>query len=310
MPLHVPVLLKEGVDHLQPRSGGTYVDGTLGSAGHAFEILKASAPSGRLIGLDRDDEAIAMARERLAPFGSRAKVLHENFSRLEGVLDELMIDSVDGIFLDLGVSSMQFDQAERGFSFEADATLDMRMDRSQEETARDLVNSWPRGDLVALFRTFGEGRSAGRIASAIVRARNLHPIRTTSELSRIVSQSVSWESKGRKIHPATRVFLALRAQVNQELQQLETFLESCPDRLRPGGRIGVISFHSLEDRLVKQAFRKHAKPCTCPPGLPWCSCGTVPRLRVVTTSPLRPSLEEERRNPRSRSAKLRVAERM
>ena len=310
MLIHVPVLPKETIDNLRPRPGGTYVDGTLGLAGHATEILKASAPSGQLIGLDRDDEAIAIARKHLEPFGSRATILHENFSRLDSVLDGLMINTVDGILLDLGPSSMQFERPSRGFSFETEGPLDMRMDRREQTAAFQIVNTWPREDLARLFRAFGEQRSAGRVASSIVKARRNHPIRTTTELSSLVSRAIPADARRGRIHPATRIFLALRSEVNHELRDLETFLEACPNRLRTGGRVCIISFHSLEDRLVKRSFRDHAKGCTCPAGLPWCSCNAESRLQVITTTPIRPSPEEQRLNPRSRSAKLRVAERI
>jgi len=310
MLVHVPVLLKEGIDNLQPRPGGTYVDGTLGSAGHATEILKASAPSGQLIGLDRDDEAIAIARKRLELFGSRATILRENFSRIEGVLDGLMINTVDGILLDLGPSSIQFERPSRGFSFDTEGPLDMRMDRRQHTAAFQIVNTWPREDLAGLFRAFGEQRCAGRVASAIVKARRRNPIRTTTELSRLITRAISADARRGNIHPATRIFLALRSEVNHELQDLEAFLKSCPNWLQTGGRVCIISFHSLEDRLVKRYFRKHETGCTCPVGLPWCSCGNEAQLRIITTTPIRPTLEEQRFNPRSRSAKLRVAERI
>ncbi len=285
------------------------MDGTVGAGGHAEAILRASAPDGRLLGCDRDLEALEAAGRRLAPFGERAVLRHADYRRLPGLLDELGHGQICGILLDLGISSLQIDDPERGFSFREDGPLDMRMDRSQPVTAADLVNSLPADRLASIFGRFGEEPAARRIASAIARARTRVPIRTTRALAEIVSGAVPGRRGGR-IHPATRVFQALRIEVNAELQGLDRLLEEAARRLLPGGRIAVIAFHSLEDRIVKTTLRGLTRRCVCPRGLPVCACGRPGLLRPVTAKPVRPSAEEIDDNPRSRSARLRAAERL
>jgi 16S rRNA (cytosine1402-N4)-methyltransferase len=300
---HVPVLLQEVVELLAPERGGFYVDATVGAGGHAEAILERG-PNARLLGLDRDAEALDAARRRLARFGDRVVLVEANF----GDLDEALTGhpAPDGVLADLGVSSMQLDEARRGFSFRRDGPLDMRMGR-HGRTAADIVATASVNELTRIFREWGEERMAAKIARGIVRERTREPIQTTRQLARIVAE----EKGGReKIDPATRVFQALRIEVNQELTALARFLAAAVARLNGGGRLAVISYHSLEDRLVKDAFRRDSGVCLCPPRLPQCVCGARAALRVLTRRPLRPSEAEQRRNPRSRSAKLRVAEKL
>jgi 16S rRNA (cytosine1402-N4)-methyltransferase len=300
---HTPVLLHEVVEMLAPERGGFYVDATLGAGGHAEAILERG-PDARVLGLDRDTEALDAARTRLARFGDRAVLVEANFADLDEVLDGR--PPADGILADLGVSSMQLDEARRGFSFRRDGPLDMRMGRGGR-TAADIVAAASVDELTRIFREWGEERMAAKIARGIVRERTRGPIHTTRQLARIVAA----EKGGReKIDPATRVFQALRIEVNQELTSLARFLAAAVARMNGGGRIAVISYHSLEDRLVKDAFRRDSGVCLCPPRLPQCVCGAHAALRVLTRRPLRPSEAELRRNPRSRSAKLRVAEKL
>lgn len=307
---HKPVLVREVIDSLQCRAGAVYVDGTLGGGGHAFEILKNSAPDGRLIGIDADGDALREAQKRLSPFRGRAILVKGNFADMENTLSGMNIDKVEGILLDLGVSSHQLDTAERGFSFTLDAPLDMRMDRNRGPSAYDLIHTLSEEELGELIRRFGEERVAGRIARAIVRRRAVSPIRTTADLAGVVT-AASPGIRGRsRIHPATRTFQALRIAVNDELTHLQRAIAGGMKRLKPGGRLCVISFHSLEDRIVKNAFRAGEKGCICPPDLPICACGRKPIMKVVTHRPIVPGQDEIRDNPRARSAKLRTAERM
>lgn len=307
---HKPVLVREVIDSLQCRAGAVYVDGTLGGGGHAFEILKNSAPDGRLIGIDADGDALQEAQKRLSPFRDRAVLVKGNFADMENTLSGMNIDKVEGILLDLGVSSHQLDTAERGFSFTLDAPLDMRMDRNRGPSAYDLIHTLSEEELGELIRRFGEERVAGRIARAIVRRRAVSPIRTTADLAGVVT-AASPGIRGRsRIHPATRTFQALRIAVNDELTHLQRAIAGGMKRLKPGGRLCVISFHSLEDRIVKNAFRAGEKGCICPPDLPICACGRKPIMKVVTHRPIVPGQDEIRDNPRARSAKLRTAERM
>lgn len=306
---HTTVLLREAVDLIAPRPGGVYVDGTLGGGGHAEEILKRSSPDGILIGLDQDKDAVARSRARLAGFGERAVLRQVNFRELEQVLAELKIERVDGVLLDLGLSWFHLRSPERGFSFMSEGPLDMRMDAGGDTTAADLVNTLSRNDLARIIREYGEENKAYPIAKAIERARDREPITTTTQLSQIVS-SVFPPYPPRRIHPATLTFQALRIAVNDELGALREGLDQAIGRLRPGGRAAIISFHSLEDRIVKQAFVAHAKGCICPPRLPVCRCGKKPDLKVLTKRPIMASDDETAANPAARSAKLRAAEKL
>lgn len=295
MTYHKPVLLREAVQQLQPRSGGLYVDCTIGGGGHAEKILRACAPNGRLIGLDCDDEAITASRERLREFGTRVQLVCANFVELERVLMDAEVTTVDGVLLDLGVSSRQFDEPARGFSFQREGPLDMRMDRQIEASARDILRSASQEDLAQIFYTYGEERRARAIARRIVNERERNPIETTTQLAQLVER-VLGPKRGR-IHPATRVFQALRIAVNNELENLKRGLAGAVNVLKPGGRVAVIAFHSLEDRIVKHFFIEHSRSET-------------PALRVVTKKPVTAAEEEVESNPRARSAKLRVAEKL
>jgi 16S rRNA (cytosine1402-N4)-methyltransferase len=288
---HVSVLLAEVLELLQPQSGGVYVDGNLGLGGHAGAVLKRSSPAGRVIGLDWDDRALTLARQNLAEFGERATCVRSNFAEIKVVLADLGIDKVDGILLDLGLSSLQLDAGERGFSFRGSEPLDMRMDDRGDETAADLLNKLSKDELADIFYYFGEERQARPIAAAIVEGRKKQLFATTDQLVAVVERAIPRRFHPRKIHVATKVFQALRIAVNRELDNLVKILEVGSELLKPGGRFCVISFHSLEDRLVKRAFANDQ------------------RLQVITRRPVRPTEEECQRNPRSRSAKLRVAER-
>lgn len=301
---HVPVLYDQVLVWLQPHPGGWYIDATLGAGGHAKGILLASHPDGRLLGLDADPDALLHASKVLEPFGDRVTLRVANFRQLGAVAGALDIREVDGILMDLGLSSRQLDEAERGFSFSQDGPLDMRMDRSRRESAADLVNTLSEAELSDILWQYGEERHSRRIARAIVAAR---PLVTTGQLADLVVQTVG---RREKIHPATRTFQALRIAVNEELEALSEALPEARDLLRPGGRLAVIAFHSLEDRIVKEFYRQEARACICPPELPVCVCQHQATLRVLTSKPVRPSADETARNPRSRSARLRVAERL
>jgi 16S rRNA (cytosine1402-N4)-methyltransferase len=307
---HVSVLPAEVLHYLVPKSGGVYLDGTLGGGGHAGLVLEACGPDGRLFGFDRDPAAIAAASARLAPFGERFCPVRGNFAAMEELLPGLGVSEVDGVILDLGVSSHQLDTAERGFSFQQDAPLDMRMDRSHGETAADLVNSLSHGELARIIREYGEERWAGRIASFICTAREQSPITGTLQLVDIIKGAIPRKAWEERLHPATRTFQALRIAVNDELGSLERGLRAAVRLLKPGGRGVVISFHSLEDRIVKQMFRELASGCICPKELPVCSCGHRPEVKVLTGRPVTAGKEELARNPRSRSAKLRAVEKL
>jgi len=304
---HEPVLLREVLAALACRPGGFWVDGTVGAGGHAEAILRASAPDGRLFGCDRDAEAVEAARRRLRPFGARVIVQHADYRRIPALLDAIDAPPVSGLLLDLGISSLQLDDPGRGFSFQADGPLDMRIDRSQSGTAADLVNTLPEEGLAAILKEHGEERRAKRIARAIARARDRGPIATTRELAAIVAAASPGPGR---IHPATRTFQALRIATNGELEGLDHLLADATACLEPGGRIAVISFHSLEDRVVKRTLRSLTRRCVCPRDLPVCVCGRPGVVRLITPRALRPSPEEVRDNPRSRSARLRAAERL
>lgn len=306
---HTPVLLHEAVDLLAPKAGGLYIDGTLGNGGHSAEILKRSAPDGVLIGMDQDADAVERCKKNLAAYGDRVVIRQANYRDLPAVLAELGYDGVDGVLLDLGISWFHLKTPERGFSFMLDGPLDMRLDTSGPQTAADLVNKLPREELVKIIREYGEDHRAGAIARAIEKARVRGPITSTVQLAEIVS-SVFPPYPPRRIHPATLTFQALRIAVNDELGSLREGLAGILPVLKPGGRVAVITFHSLEDRIVKQTFVKEAKGCVCPPKLPICACGEKPVLRILTTKPVVPGEEEVRNNPASRSAKLRAAEKL
>ena len=307
---HVSVLLEEAVGQLQVRPDGIYVDGTLGGGGHAREVCRRLGPSGRLIGIDRDADALRAAGERLAEFSDRVRIVKNNYCNIREVLSELGIDRVDGILLDLGVSSHQLDQADRGFSYREDAPLDMRMDRGQTLDARTIVNEYPEEELFRIIKTYGEERFARSIARNICRARERAEIRTTFELVEIIRNSVPAKVRNSKGHPARRTFQAIRIECNRELEALRTALDNMVDLLADRGRLCIITFHSLEDRMVKQSFREKENPCTCPPDFPVCVCGRRPLGRVITRKPILPGIEETEGNARARSAKLRVFERI
>lgn len=307
---HLPVLPEEVLALLDPAPGGIYLDGTVGGGGHARLILEASAPDGRLIGLDRDPSALRKAAEVLAPFGERVALRHRNFSEAAGVLAELGIGGLDGMLLDLGVSSHQLDEASRGFSFRGEAPLDMRMDPTVGPTAADVINTAAAEELARIFREYGEERFAGRIARRIVQVRQQQPLTTTRQLAELVRDAVPGGKAPARIHPATRVFQALRIQVNQELEHVSRGIAEAVDLLNTGGRLVVISFHSLEDRIVKRFFQEEARGCICPPRLPTCVCNHRPRLEVLTRKGVRASDAEVEANPRARSAVLRAVRRI
>lgn len=306
---HVSVLLQECLEGLNIRPEGIYVDGTLGGAGHSSRIAQRLT-TGRLIGIDRDPVALAAAGERLKPWKDRVTLVHSNFCEIKQVLSDLQIPGVDGILLDLGVSSPQLDDGQRGFSYMADAPLDMRMNGEDALTAREVVNTWPQEELKRILYTYGEERYAPQIASAICRRREEAPIETTLELVDIIRSAMPAAALREKQHPAKRSFQAIRIAVNDELGAVERMLASAIDRLNPGGRLAVITFHSLEDRIVKTAFQEAARGCTCPKDFPVCVCGKKPKVKLITRHPIVADEAELAENPRARSAKLRVAEKL
>lgn len=308
MHAHVSVLVREVIELLRPQPGKRYLDGTLGGGGHSEELLRLSSPDGEVLGLDRDDDALEAARERLRRFDRRLIARQASFADAGGILREIGWQRVDGVILDLGISSHQIDSPERGFSFRAEAKLDMRMDRQQSLDAEQIVNTFPQGELERIFRDYGEEPRARRLARAIVDRRKTQPIKSTSELVRLVERVAG--AGRREHHPATQVFQALRIAVNQELQHLERFLENGYETLQPAGRMAIISFHSLEDRMVKTAFRKWNRGCVCPPRILQCRCGWSQKAKLLTKKPLVPSSAEIGSNPRARSAKLRAVERI
>ena len=305
---HSSVLLNESIEALAIRPEGVYVDGTLGAGGHSLEIARRLT-TGLLVAVDRDQNALDHAAERLAPFADRVRFVKSNFERVAEILEELGLPGADGMLFDLGVSSPQLDDAERGFSYMEDAPLDMRMDRAAPLTARDVVNEWSEAELTRILRDYGEERYAARIAGKIVRRRAERPVETTLELGDVIHSAMPAAALREKQHPAKRSFQAIRIAVNDELGSIERMLDTAPDKLLPGGRLAVISFHSLEDRLVKNAIRKREKGCTCPPDFPVCVCGFKQSLRSVG-KPITAGEEELKNNPRARSARLRVAERV
>ncbi len=306
---HVPVLLDECIKYLNIRPDGIYVDGTLGLGGHSEQIARR-LNGGRLIAIDRDLTSIERAGARLEPWADRVTIVHGNFRDVAAILDELGVDAVDGMLFDLGVSSPQLDDGQRGFSYMQDAPLDMRMDPADNVDAWFIVNRWPEDKIARILRDYGEERHANRIAAAIVKRRQEREIATTLELVEVIKSAMPAAALREKQHPAKRSFQAIRIAVNDELSAVSQMMETAPDRLKPGGRLCVISFHSLEDRIVKNAIHERENGCTCPREAPVCTCGFVQTLRSVTRKPVTPGGEELELNPRSRSAKLRVAERV
>ena len=307
---HVPVLLDECLEGLSIKPDGIYVDGTLGGGGHASAVCERLSASGTLIGIDRDRDAIDAAGKRLENYPCRKIFVNRHDSDIKEILKDNGIDSIDGALLDLGVSSFQLDNAERGFSYMNDAPLDMRMNRDDSLTAKDVVNGYSRADLTRIISAYGEERWASRIASFIEEARKEKPIETTGELTEIIKAAIPASARRTGPHPAKRTFQAIRIEVNEELTRLEKALEDFCDVLSPGGRLCVISFHSLEDRIVKDVMARRADPCTCPPDIPVCVCGKVADIKKITRKPVVPSGEEQEDNPRARSAKLRICEKI
>lgn len=307
---HRPVLLEECIQGLKILPSGVYIDGTLGRGGHSEEIAKRLGPKGRLICIDRDRQALEAGQVRLAPWGDRVTFLHGNFGDLAALLDEAGVEQADGMLFDLGVSSPQLDDPERGFSYMHDAPLDMRMDREDTLTAWTVVNQWPRQELRRILSQYGEERHAAAIAGAIERARERAPIETTGQLVEIIRSAMPAAALREKQHPAKRSFQGIRIAVNDELTAISHMLQGAIPRLRAGGRLAVISFHSLEDRIVKSELAAAAKGCDCPPSFPVCVCGKTPQVRLVSRKPILPSQRELEENPRARSAKLRLAEKL
>ena len=306
---HVSVLLQETVDGLNVKPDGIYVDGTLGGGGHSYEVCTRLGAKGSIIGIDQDEAAIEAASIRLKDFGEKVTIVRSNYCDMKSRLHELGIDKVDGIMLDLGVSSYQLDTADRGFSYREDAPLDMRMDQRSEMTARDIVNDYSEMDLYRVIRDYGEDKFAKNIARHIVRERAKRPIETTGELTEVIRNAIPMKFQKKTGHPAKRTFQAIRIELNRELDVLRDSLDDMIDMLNPGGRLCIITFHSLEDRIVKSAFKKNENPCTCPSDFPVCVCGKVSKGRVITRKPILPSEEEMEVNSRSKSAKLRIFER-
>ena len=306
---HRSVLLDETVNGLSIKADGVYVDGTLGGGGHAYEIATRLGEKGSIVGIDRDEAAIEAAGIRLKDFGERVTIVRSNYCEMKSLLHHIGIDKVDGIVLDLGVSSYQLDTAERGFSYREDAPLDMRMDRRQKMTARDIVNEYSEMELYRVIRDYGEDKFAKNIAKHIVMARGKSSIETTGQLTEIIRQSIPMKYQKKSGHPAKRTFQAIRIELNGELDVLRESLDDMIDILNPGGRLCIITFHSLEDRLVKSAFRRNENPCTCPRDFPVCVCGNVSKGSIITKKPILPGKEEQEYNSRAKSAKLRIFER-
>lgn len=306
---HTSVLLAETIEYLNIRPEGIYVDGTLGGGGHAFSVCERLFGAGRFIGIDQDEDAIQAAGERLKPFGDRVTILRSNYEHMRRGLESLGVDKVDGILLDLGVSSYQLDDPKRGFTYRVeDAPLDMRMDKRQTLTAKDVVNTYSEMGLYRIIRDYGEDRFAKNIAKHIVQARQVKPLETTGELNEVIKASIPAKVRASGGHPSKRTYQAIRIELNRELEVLTDSLDDMIDLLTPGGRICIITFHSLEDRIVKSCFKRNENPCTCPSDFPVCVCGAVSKGRVITRKPVLPKEEEMEENPRSKSAKLRVFE--
>ena len=304
---HYSVMLAETIDELNIKPDGIYVDGTLGGGGHAYEVC-SRLTDGHFYGIDQDDAAIAAAGERLAPFGDKVTIIRNNYRNAKAALAELGVEKVDGVVLDLGVSSYQLDTEDRGFSYRFDAPLDMRMDRRQTLTAREIVNGYSEMELFRIIKNYGEDQFAKNIAKHIVRARAEKPIETTFELNEVIKAAMPAKMR-QNGHPSKQTFQAIRIECNQELEVLRNSLDDFIDMLNPGGRICIITFHSLEDRIVKTAFKKNENPCTCPPEFPVCVCGNISKGKVITKKPILPSTRELEGNSRSKSAKLRVFQR-
>lgn len=306
---HISVMAKEVIEALEVERGGVFVDCTSGGGGHSLEIAKRLPKGSRLICLDRDDEAIEACTKRLSDYSDRFTIVKSNFMNIASALDSVGVDKIDGVMWDLGVSSHQLDEGERGFSYSKEAPLDMRMDREQAKTAYDVVNLYSAEELTRILRDYGEERFASKIAQNIVATREIKPIETTTELADIVTNSIpAAVRKKENQNPARRTFQAIRIEVNGELDNIEPSIRAAVERLNPGGRLAVITFHSLEDRVTKEVFKKLSEGCTCPPEFPICVCGNKPQIKLLTRKPLLPTKEEEEENPRARSAKLRTAE--
>lgn len=306
---HKSVLLEETVDSLAVKPDGVYVDGTLGGGGHALEVCSRLGKDGRLIGIDQDEDAIAAASERLKGYKDQVSIVRSNYENIRTVLQDLGIEKVDGICLDLGVSSYQLDTAERGFTYREDAPLDMRMDQRNTQTAADIVNTYSEFDLYRIIRDYGEDKFAKNIAKHIVKARETAPVETTGQLIEIIKAAIPMKVRAVGGHPAKKTFQAIRIELNQELEVLNNSIDVMIDLLNPGGRLGIITFHSLEDRIVKTRFKNNEDPCICPPDFPVCMCGKQSKGRVITRKPIVPTEQEIKENKRSKSSKLRVFER-
>jgi 16S rRNA (cytosine1402-N4)-methyltransferase len=307
---HIPVLFHETIDNLNIQPDGIYVDGTLGGAGHSHEIASRLTEGGRLIGVDQDMDAIRAATEHLSEFKDRVTIVHNNYENIPEILQQLQIPQVNGILLDLGVSSYQLDNPERGFSYNQDEPLDMRMDQESRISAKTILNTWSQDELTRILREYGEEKCAARIAANIVAEREKKPLETTGELVRIIRASIPMKMQSKGGNPCKRTFQAVRIACNRELDVLQDSIDKFIDLLAPGGRLCIITFQSLEDRIVKNAFRRNENPCTCPPEFPVCVCGKKSKGTVITKKPILPSAEEEKENPRSASAKLRVFEKV
>lgn len=307
---HVTVLLNESIDNLDIKPNGIYIDGTLGGAGHSSLICKKLSEEGMLIGIDQDKDALKASGEKLEKFSAKVKLVHNNFSNVKDIVKELGIKGVDGVLLDLGVSSYQLDNEDRGFSYMQDAELDMRMDRSKEFSAKNIVNEYTKGELERIIKIYGEEKWASRIADFIVKERQDKEIETTGQLVDIIKKAIPAGARRGGPHPAKRTFQAIRIEVNNELGILEKTVKDIVDILNVGGKICIITFHSLEDRIIKNVYKDLTIDCICPPEFPVCKCNTIPKLKIITRKPIYPSKEEIESNPRSRSAKLRVAERI
>ena len=306
---HVSVLLNETIDGLNINPDGIYVDGTLGGGGHAYEVCKRLSDKGRLIGIDQDGEALEAAREHLKEFEDKITLVRSNYCEIDTILKDLDIDKVDGIVLDLGVSSYQLDNIERGFSYKSDAPLDMRMDQRQVKTAADVVNTYSENELFRIIRDYGEDKFAKNIAKHIVMERQKKPFETTAQLSEVIKHSIPMKFQNKGVHPAKKTFQAIRIEVNKELTVLRDSIDKMIELLNENGRICIITFHSLEDRIVKTKFRENENPCTCPPDFPVCVCGKVSKGKVITRKPIVPGDKEITENKRAKSSKLRIFER-